>query len=93
MNAASALIRIAIRAYRLLISPVTGPTCRFEPSCSSYALEAVDRHGAVQGSWLALKRLGRCHPWGGSGYDPVSEPDPKSARRSAPATAAAAERR
>jgi putative membrane protein insertion efficiency factor len=83
MNAATALIRVAIRAYRLLISPVTAPACRFEPSCSSYALEAVDRHGAAKGSWLALKRLGRCHPWGGSGYDPVPDPDPMAPRGSA----------
>ena len=93
MNPATALIRFTIRAYRLLISPVTGPACRFEPSCSSYALEAVDRHGAAKGSWLALRRFGRCHPWGGSGYDSVPDPDPKTVRRSAPGGACAAGRR
>ena len=91
MKAATPLIRGAIHAYRFLISPVFGPACRFQPSCSSYALEAVDRHGAAKGSWLAFKRFGRCHPWGGSGYDPV--PDPKAPCRSASGGACAAGRR
>jgi len=60
-----------IRFYRLAISPFTPPACRFSPTCSAYALEAVDRHGAVKGGWLALRRLFRCHPFGGKGYDPV----------------------
>jgi hypothetical protein len=60
-----------IRGYRLLISPLFPSVCRFQPSCSQYALEAVDRLGAFQGSWLALKRIGRCHPFHPGGYDPV----------------------
>jgi uncharacterized protein len=60
-----------IRFYQLLISPLLGPACRFEPSCSAYACSAIARRGAVPGSWLAARRISRCHPWGGSGYDPV----------------------
>ena len=68
-------IRVAIRAYQLLLAPLLPPACRYYPSCSSYAAEAVARHGPWQGSRLAVRRLLRCHPWGGSGYDPVpSEP-------------------
>ncbi len=71
------LIRILIRGYQLLLSPalqlLTGPGggCRFEPSCSRYFLEACETHGALRGSWLGLKRLARCQPWGGLGFDPV----------------------
>lgn len=61
----------AIAAYRLLISPWLGPACRFEPSCSRYAAEAIARHGLLRGTWLAARRLGRCHPLGSAGYDPV----------------------
>lgn len=68
---ASAMLRGLIRAYQLFLSPLVGPTCRYLPSCSDYAAEAIQRHGALAGSWLALRRLLRCHPWGGSGYDPV----------------------
>jgi putative membrane protein insertion efficiency factor len=57
--------------YRLTISPWLGNNCRYEPSCSAYALEALREYGAFRGVWLAMKRIGRCHPWGGSGYDPV----------------------
>lgn len=67
------LLRGLIRAYQLLVSPVLGPSCRYLPSCSEYAAEAIERHGALAGTWLALRRLARCHPWGGSGYDPVPE--------------------
>jgi putative membrane protein insertion efficiency factor len=68
-------IRAMIRAYQLLIRPILPPSCRFYPSCSHYAAEAVALHGPGHGTWLALRRLLRCHPWGGGGYDPVpSEP-------------------
>ena len=60
-----------LKLYRLLISPIYGNVCRYYPSCSAYALRAVEVHGAVRGSWLALRRLLRCHPWAPGGYDPV----------------------
>lgn len=60
-----------VRFYQLVISPFLGPRCRFQPTCSSYALEAINLHGGVKGGWLALKRIVKCHPWGGFGYDPV----------------------
>jgi putative membrane protein insertion efficiency factor len=60
-----------VRIYRMTLSPWLGPACRFDPSCSGYAMEAVQRHGVVRGGWLALRRIGRCHPLGGFGYDPV----------------------
>lgn len=66
----------AIGFYRRVISPVTPPSCRFTPTCSAYAEEAVRRHGARSGGWLALKRISRCHPFGGSGYDPVPHTEP-----------------
>jgi len=68
--AAGVLIGV-IRAYQWVISPWLGTNCRFEPSCSEYALEAIAAHGPLRGAWLAIRRLLRCHPWGGSGYDPV----------------------
>jgi putative membrane protein insertion efficiency factor len=67
------LLIILIRAYRWLLSPLLGPACRFEPTCSIYAEEACRRHGAARGSWLAMKRLGRCHPFCRGGIDPVPE--------------------
>jgi putative membrane protein insertion efficiency factor len=60
-----------LRAYRFVISPLYGQVCRYHPSCSAYALEAVTTHGSARGSWLAIRRLGRCHPWAAGGYDPV----------------------
>ena len=57
--------------YRYCISPLKPPSCRFTPTCSEYAIAALKKHGALKGIWLTLKRLLRCHPWGGSGYDPV----------------------
>lgn len=60
-----------IRGYQLVISPALPPSCRFHPSCSQYALEAVSRHGALRGTWLAARRLVRCHPFHPGGYDPV----------------------
>jgi uncharacterized protein len=60
-----------IRGYQLLVSPLLPPSCRFTPSCSQYALEAVSRYGALRGSWLAARRLARCHPFHPGGFDPV----------------------
>jgi len=70
----NALLRGLVRAYQLVISPLLLPSCRYLPSCSDYAAEAIEVHGALRGCWLALRRLLRCHPWGGSGYDPVPLP-------------------
>ena len=66
-----------VKAYRLLIGPALGPGCRFEPSCSAYALQALERHGALQGSYLTLHRLVRCQPWCQGGHDPVPESAPR----------------
>ena len=72
---AAALIGILpIRAYQWFISPLLPPSCRYEPTCSAYAAQAIQRHGLARGLWLAALRLLRCPPWGGSGYDPVPEP-------------------
>jgi uncharacterized protein len=71
---AGALLTLPIQAYQLLVSPVLLPSCRFLPTCSAYAREAIERHGARRGLVLALCRLARCHPWGGSGWDPVPGP-------------------
>ena len=60
-----------VHGYRLVLSPWLGPGCRFEPSCSGFAIEAIERHGLWRGSWLSIRRIGRCHPLGGFGYDPV----------------------
>jgi uncharacterized protein len=66
-----ALLIALIKLYRLTISPWIPARCRFTPTCSAYGLEAVERYGALKGSWLIVRRLARCQPWGGSGYDPV----------------------
>lgn len=71
MSPLARLASLPVHAYRLLISPWLGPNCRFQPTCSTYALEALETHGAFKGAWLALLRIIRCHPLGGSGYDPV----------------------
>lgn len=60
-----------IRGYQWLLSPLLGANCRFQPSCSQYAIEAIQEHGLLRGSGFALRRIGRCHPWGGAGHDPV----------------------
>ncbi|MBT8184335.1 MAG: membrane protein insertion efficiency factor YidD [Eudoraea sp.] len=60
-----------VRAYQLLISSWTPGSCRYSPTCSQYTLEALKKHGLFKGGWLAVKRIGSCHPWGGKGYDPV----------------------
>lgn len=62
---------LVVRGYQLLISPLLGPRCRFHPTCSHYAIEALRTHGALKGSWLTVLRLGRCHPLNPGGYDPV----------------------
>ena len=67
------LLRLAVLAYRYGLSPLLGPRCRFYPSCSVYALDALEHHGAVRGAWLSLRRIARCHPWHEGGYDPVPE--------------------
>ena len=71
MTPGARLLALPVRAYRLFLSPWLGHSCRFQPTCSVYALEALERHGALRGGWLALRRIGRCHPWGGSGIDEV----------------------
>ena len=62
---------LLIRFYQGAISPFTPATCRYQPTCSSYSIEALEKHGVLKGGWLAIKRILSCHPWGGSGYDPV----------------------
>ena len=62
-----------LKAYRFAISPLYGQVCRYHPTCSAYALEAVTKHGSIKGSWLAVRRIARCHPWAAGGYDPVPE--------------------
>ena len=68
------LLLYAVRFYRKLISPFFPPTCRFYPSCSQYALEAIETYGVLKGSWMALRRLSKCHPYHPGGYDPLTEP-------------------
>jgi len=65
------VLKILIRGYQLAISPLLGPRCRFYPSCSHYAIQAIDAHGALRGTWLTLKRISRCHPFNAGGFDPV----------------------
>ena len=71
---AARLVAIPVHAYRLFLSPLLGPNCRYYPTCSAYALQALQLHGAVRGSWLAARRVCRCHPWHPGGYDPVPLP-------------------
>jgi len=67
------LLALPVRGYRLLFSPWVGFNCRYHPTCSAYALEALARHGGMKGGWLAARRIARCHPWGGSGIDNVPD--------------------
>jgi putative membrane protein insertion efficiency factor len=90
VKGAEHILILVVRLYRLAISPVLaalfsplGLGCRFHPTCSRYALEAIQSHGALKGAWLTARRLGRCHPWGGSGEDPVP-PAAETGRRGAP---------
>lgn len=78
MNPLTWIFVAAIRLYQWFISPLIGPSCRYMPSCSEYAREALIEHGPLAGAWLAVRRLLRCHPWGGEGWDPV--PPARAAR-------------
>jgi uncharacterized protein len=80
MAPATRLLRAAVRGYQFLLRPVLPASCRYHPSCSQYALEALERHGAVKGSGLALLRILRCHPWAEGGVDPVPMPEIQPAR-------------
>lgn len=76
MTPLATVLALPVHAYRLLLSPWVGHGCRFQPTCSTYALDALRLHGGVRGGWLAARRLCRCHPWGGSGFDPVPPHNP-----------------
>lgn len=71
MTPAAWVLALPVRGYRLVFSPFVGHGCRFQPTCSAYALEALETHGALRGGWLAARRVLRCHPWGGAGIDNV----------------------
>jgi len=73
MKPAAFVLSLPVRFYRLVISPLIGSNCRYQPTCSAYALEALEKHGAIKGGWLAVKRITSCHPWGGSGIDNVPD--------------------
>ncbi|NKB54723.1 MAG: membrane protein insertion efficiency factor YidD [Alphaproteobacteria bacterium] len=73
MTPASVALRALIRGYQIVVSPLLPAHCRYWPTCSAYAHQAVRKHGAIAGGWLGVRRIARCHPWGGSGYDPVPE--------------------
>jgi len=74
VSPAARILILPIRFYRAFIGPLLGPRCRFHPSCSAYGLEAIAVHGALRGSWLTIRRIGRCHPFHPGGYDPVPPP-------------------
>ena len=71
MSVPAKLVTLPIKAYRKVVSPLLPPSCRFTPTCSAYAITAIERHGVVRGGWLAMKRIARCHPWNPGGVDPV----------------------
>ena len=73
MNPFVFVLALPIRLYRLIFSPWVDFNCRYQPTCSAYALEALEKHGAIKGSYLMVHRICRCHPWGGDGYDPIPE--------------------
>ena len=75
MSPLAHIVALPVRTYRLIGSPWVGRNCRFQPTCSEYALEALERHGAIRGSLLTLRRISRCRPGGGDGYDPVPDPE------------------
>lgn len=77
MTLGAYLLSLPVRAYRMVLSPYVGHGCRYQPTCSVYALDALERHGALKGGWLTIRRIGRCHPLGGNGYDPVPGADPE----------------
>ncbi|HEY0834761.1 MAG TPA: membrane protein insertion efficiency factor YidD [Azospirillum sp.] len=81
MSPLAHLLRALVIGYQWTLSPFIGNQCRYFPTCSNYALDALSTHGAIRGGWLTVRRLLRCQPWGGSGYDPVPEPPGKSAQR------------
>lgn len=67
------IVSLPVRAYRMILSPWVGTSCRYHPTCSAYSLEALEKHGAIKGSYLTVRRILRCHPWGGSGIDNVPD--------------------
>lgn len=75
---------IPVRLYRATFSPLVGMNCRYQPTCSAYALEALEKHGGLKGGWLAARRILRCHPFAGSGYDPVPERKKNDAKSNEP---------
>lgn len=73
MSPLAYILSLPVKAYRLIFSPWVGHNCRFQPTCSQYALDALAKHGGIRGGWLALRRILCCHPWGSSGHDPVPD--------------------
>jgi len=69
------LLILLVRGYQIVLSPWIGQSCRFTPTCSNYAIDALKEHGALRGSWMAIRRIGRCHPWHEGGHDPVPPKD------------------
>lgn len=67
------IFSLPVRAYRVTFSPIVGHGCRYQPTCSAYSLVALEKHGGIKGAWLTIRRIGRCHPWGGSGIDNVPD--------------------